>query len=166
MTLVVFLAPIATAGYIAYGSSFYLTITALLWSVYITNTGISFQFPFLFVYNLLTMFPILLFRIALVYQITRYYQGKTTRGRTAVVAFLSESPLLVFYFLFLITAMMYGGVGLNFPLPILMILGLLLLWKFPVHEATVPWEEEDEPTYWWENVSEDEPEPAADNQPW
>ena len=165
MTLIAFLAPFAMAGY-SYGYSFYLNITAVLWTLNMTEFGFSFQF---ITYSLLTMIPFYMFRFAFVYQITRYYQGKTTRGRTSVVAILSDAPILALYVLFIITSTIYGGsaiyggIGLDFPLPIMMIVGLLLLWRSPVLEAKVPWEGADEPTPWWDENPEDKIESTAEN---
>ncbi len=163
MSTLAFFAPVASSGY-ASGIDYFIIISAFFWALTISPHYFVFQFfnPI----TLMMMVPFLLFRIASVYQISRYYQGKTTKGRARIGAFIGDAPFLIVYMFIFITVGFYGGIGLNFPLPIMMIVGLLLLWKFPVHEATVPWEEEGEPTYWWENVSEDEPEPAADNQPW
>lgn len=163
MTLIAFLAPVVTAGY-SYGYSFYLNITAMLWSIYIDEY--SFNFQFINVYSSLAMIPFLLFRVAFVYQIVRYYQGKTTRGRTVVAAVLSEAPFLALYVLYLFTFAFYGGLGLNFPTPIMMIVGLLLLWRSPVPDVVVPWEGADEPTPWWEEKPQEKTEPPADDQPW
>ena len=161
MTLIAFLAPFVMAGN-SYGYSFYLNITAILWTLNMTEFGFSFHF---ITYSLLVMIPFLMFRVAFVYQITRYYQGKTTRERTTVVAILSDAPILALYVVyFIITSGIYGGIGLNFPLPIMMILGLLLLWRSPVPEVTVPWEGADEPIPWWDENPEDRTESTAENR--
>jgi hypothetical protein len=158
MALIAFLAPVTVAGY-DYGYDFYLSITAMLWSIYMD--GYSVRLQFIGPYSMITMIPFLMFRIGFVYQITRYYQGKTTRGRTVVAAVLSEAPFLALYVLWLITFAIYGVLGLNFPLPIMMIVGLLLLWRSPVSEATVPWEGADEPTPWWEEKRQEKTEPPV-----
>ena len=163
MALIAFLAPVAVTGYI-YGYSSNFIITAMLWSIYMD--GYSIHFQLLNIYSVLTVIPFLMFRVAFVYQITRYYQGKTTRGRTIIAAVLSEAPFLAIYIFYILISAFWGGIGLNFPLPIMMIVGLLLLWRFPMHEAIVPWEDIEEPTPWWEEDSEDKEEPTADNQPW
>jgi len=163
MVLIAFLAPVAISGY-NYGYSFFVNISAILWSVYWDGYNISFQFLNMFV--VMSLIPFLMFRLAFVYQITRYYQGKTTRGRTTIAAVLSEAPLLVIYAIFMITSGIYGGLGLNFPSPIMMIVGFLLLWRFPLPQVTVPWEGIDEPTPWWEESPEEKTDSTADNQPW
>jgi hypothetical protein len=127
--------------------------------------GYIFSFQFLDFYSL-AMIPFSIFRFVFVYQIARYYQGKTTKTRTAIAAGLSEAPLLALYALLIITSAFYGGLGLNFPLPIMTVVGLLLIWKLPAPEVTVPWEGADEPKSWWEKSLEDKTDSTADNQPW
>ena len=162
MALIAFLAPFAVNGYSA-GYSFYLNITAMLWSFSIGEYSYGFQF--ITIYASLAMIPFLMFRLAFVWQIARYYQGKTTRRRTAFMATLSEAPILAIYVLMFFTFTIYGGWGLNFPLPLMMIVGLIILWRFPVSEATVPWEGVSEPIPWWEEQSIDKPGSSSDDQP-
>ncbi|KXH77341.1 MAG: hypothetical protein AM326_05240 [Candidatus Thorarchaeota archaeon SMTZ-45] len=163
MTLIALFAPIAVAGQY-YGLSFYINITAMLWTIFMNEYGVTIQFFDLFV--LLYLVPFHFFRIAFVFQIVRYYQEKTTRRRTAVAALLSEAPFLAFYILWLITFGALIGLGFNFPTPIMMIIGLLLLWRFPVSEVTVPWEGVSEPTPWWEEELKARTEPVSNDQPW
>ena len=163
MTVLAFLAPVASAGY-ASGYGYDITISSVLWAIYMD--GYSIRFYFHPPVNLMTMIPFLMFRVASVYQITRYYQGKTTKGRGRLAAFIGDAPFLIVYAFVFIVMGFYGGVGLNLPLPIMMIVGLLLLWKLPAYEATVPWEGASESKSWWEEKSEDKTEPPTDNQPW
>ena len=162
MTVLAFLAPVASAGY-ANGFGYNITISSVLWAIYMD--GYSIRFEFLNPLILMTMIPFLMFRVASVYQMTRYYQGKTTKGRARLAAFIGDAPFLILYAFVFIVIGFYGGVGLNLPLPIMMIVGFLLLWKFPAYEATVPWEGTSEPKSWWEENPEDKTEPTADNQP-
>jgi hypothetical protein len=165
MALIALFAPVATSGY-SYGYSFYLMIIAMTWSIYIDGLN-PIGFDFLPPYALLGMIPFLLFRAGSLYQITRYYQGKTTKGRARIAAFIGDAPFLIVYSFLIISGGFYGGIGLNFPLPIMMVVGLILLWRFPVHEATVPWEGMSDPVPWWEKEKpEERTETSADNQPW
>jgi hypothetical protein len=163
MVLLALFAPVITSGY-SYGYSFYLMITAMTWSVYIDGVS-PIRFEFLPSYALLGMIPFLMFRAGSVYLITRYYQGKTTKGRARIAAFIGDAPFIIVYSFLII----FGGlgIGLNFPLPIMMFVGLLLLWRFPAYEATVPWEGMRDPVPWWEEEKQEEKtETSADNQPW
>ena len=163
MTVLAFFAPVASAGY-ASGLGYSVNISAVLWSF--TIDPYYFGFQFFNPVNLFMMVPFLLFRVASVYQLTRYYQGKTTKGRARIAAFIGDAPFLVVYIFVFIVVGFYGGVGLNLPLPIMMIVGLLLLWRFPVADVTVPWEGTEEPKSWWEEKPEETTEPPADDQPW
>lgn len=163
MTVLAFLAPVAIAGY-DWGFDYYININAILWGIYMD--GYSIRFEFLNPFTLMMMIPFSLFRIASVYLFTRYYQGKTTKGRAWIAAVSGDAPFLFVYGIWFITAGISGGLGFNYPAPIMMIVGFLLLWKFPAYEATVPWEGADSSTPWWEESSEEKTEPTADNQPW
>jgi len=162
MTILALLAPVALSGYI-YHWDYYVNISAILWSFYMSAYSIGFQF--LYPLNMM-MLPFLMFRIASTYQLARYYQGKTTKGRARLAVVLSDGPILFVYIIFLITAGISGGLGLNYPLPTMMIVGLLLLWRFPVRAPTVPWEGSEEPKSWWEEKPEEKIESPADDQPW
>ena len=158
-TALAFLAPVASSG-----SSYFVNISAVSWSVYIDAwSGIRFEFlsPFI----MMMMIPFLLFRIVSVYVVTRYYQGKTTKGRARIGAFIADAPFLILYLIYFFTVGFIIGVGLNLPLPIMTIVSLLLIWKFPVHEPTVPWEGSDDFRPWWEEKPEEETNPTFEDQP-
>jgi hypothetical protein len=110
--------------------------------------------------------PFLLFRIASVYQIVRYYQGKTTKGRARIGAFIADAPILIVFVFYLFLGGMVVGTVLNLPLPIMMIVGLLLIWRYPLYEPTVPWEGSDDFKPWWDEKPDEEAEPTAEDQPW
>ena len=164
MALLALFAPVATSGS-SYGYSFYLMITAMTWSVYIDGVS-PIRFEFLPSYALLGMIPFLMFRAGSMYLITRYYQGKTTKGRARIAAFIGDAPFIIVYSFLITFGGFSGGIGLNFPLPIMMFVGLLLLWRFPVPDVVVPWEGADEPTPWWEEKPQEKTEPPADDPPW
>ena len=163
MAVLAFLAPVAIAGY-DFGFDYYININAILWGIYMD--GYSIRFEFLNPFTLMMMIPFSLFRVASVYQLTRYYQGKTTKERARIAAILGDAPFLFVYGIWFITAGIFGGLGLNFPAPTMMLVGLLALWKYPAYEATVPWEGAESSTSWWEESSEEKTDTTADNQPW
>jgi len=160
MTALAFLAPVGSAGY---GS--FVSVSAILWSVSI-DAWSGIRFAFLDPFTLMMLTPFLLFRIVSVYIVARYYQAKTTKGRGRLGAFLADAPILFIYLIYLFTVGFIGTIGLNLPLPIMTIFGLLMIWKFPVSEPTVPWEGPDDFRPWWEEKPKEEPEPAAEDQPW
>jgi hypothetical protein len=163
MTFLAFFAPVGSAGY-SYGNSYFVNISAILWSVYLDEWG--FRFSFINPFTAMMMVPFVLFRVGSVFQLSRYFQGKTTKGRARIGAILADAPFLFVYGIWLFTMGITSGIGLNLPLPIMMIVGFLLLWKFPAFEPTVPWEGSDEFKPWWEEDTEEKAESTAENQPW
>jgi hypothetical protein len=160
MAALTFFAPVAVSGV----GFFYLVISAVLWSIYLNGYNIRFEFHNSF--TLIIMIPFAMFRVASTYLIVRYYQRKTTKGRAIIAAVLGDAPFLFIYSFLFIMMSIYGGLGLNFPVPIMMIVGFLLLWRFPVEEVTVPWESPEEPTPWWGKKPPDTKESPDDNQSW
>ncbi|MHA2378141.1 MAG: hypothetical protein ACXADS_02615 [Candidatus Thorarchaeota archaeon] len=97
-------------------------------------------------------------RPVFVYQLARYYKGRTTRGRTVIVGVISELQMtiitaLVFLYLLSnpITVFVYI---IAVPIPVLLLVGLAFIWLIPVPELAVPWKELDEPKDWWKEESE------------
>ncbi len=159
-------APLAVlySGYWGYS----LTIVAITWMMYSSEFGTTFEL--VNAYSLMVFFPFLLFRLALPYQINKYYKGRTTRGRTAVAAILAELPFFIIFIPSIILNMLGGGIFMtNAPVPIMMIAGILILWRLPMPEAKVPWDGVERSKYWWEEqVAEgstsEQPESPWENQ--
>ncbi|MHA2351700.1 MAG: hypothetical protein ACXABX_01100 [Candidatus Thorarchaeota archaeon] len=164
MLVLAVLAPFAVMSYSSYSYSF--IIQSLFWMTRLDSSG--FYFETIPLYAVFTMFPFLLIRLTLPYQMFRYYHGRTTRTRTAAVAIISELPFIAVMILQFVFSLILGGMMfvVSLPFPIMMIVGFLLLWRFPVSEVTVPWEGADEPTPWWEEKPQEKTEPPADDQPW
>jgi hypothetical protein len=97
-------------------------------------------------------------RPVFVYQLSRYYKGKTTRGRTIVVGIISELQLTLITGLVMLGSSMAIEYMIAVPIPILLLLGIVSMWLVPVPELAVPWKELDGPKAWWE----EEPEVASD----
>ncbi len=93
-------------------------------------------------------------RPVFVYQLSRYFKGKTTRGRTIVVGIISELQLTLITGLFMLGSPMGIVYMIAVPIPILLLLGLVSMWLVPVPELAVPWKELDDPKAWWEKESE------------
>ena len=165
MTMMAFLAPMASSGFYS-GWGFYLIIIAPIWTLNVEG-GLWIHFQLFPPYLMITMLPFLLFRFGSVYLIVRYYQGKTTKGRAKIAAFLGDAPFLILYgFAMILSGVSIWG-ALNFPLPFMMFVSLLLLWRLPRPEATVPWEGMADPTPWWEEEKPEQTrESSNDDQPW
>ena len=164
MLVLAVLAPFAVMSYSSYSYSF--IIQSLFWMIRLDSSG--FYFETIPPGAVFTMFPFLLIRLALPYQMYRYYHGRTTRTRTAAVAILSELPFIAIIILQFVFSLIFGGMMfvISLPFPIMMIVGVLILWRKPISEVIVPWEGVDKPTPWWEDRPEEEKESPTDNQPW
>ncbi len=92
------------------------------------------------------------------YQMSRYYKGRTTRGRTIIVGIISELQMTIItgvVLLYLMTnPVMLFVYMIAVPIPVLLLLGLVFMWTVPVPEIQAPWKELDEPKEWWDEESE------------
>jgi len=161
MLVLAVLAPFAVLGY-----SNFFNIQSLFWMLTLNQYGI--HLDIIPPGAIFLMLPFLLIRLTLPYQMVRYYHGKTTRTRTAVVAILSESPFLAVFVLQLTFSLIISGMmfGISLPAPITMIVGLLLLWRKPIPEVTVPWDGTEKTRQWWDEASKVEQEPSKSEGPW
>lgn len=85
------------------------------------------------------MFPFLLLRMVPVFQISRYYDGKTTKKHVLIATLIGDGLYLIFGILALFFSM-GGSSTLMIPLPFEIIFGFLVLWKHPILEPNTPWE--------------------------
>ncbi|MHA2143058.1 MAG: hypothetical protein ACXADC_11445 [Candidatus Thorarchaeota archaeon] len=96
-------------------------------------------------------------RPVFVYQLSRYYKGRTSRGRTIAVGIISELQMTIItglVLLYLISSPIMAFVYMiAIPIPILLLLGLVFMWTVPVPEIHVPWKELDQPKSWWDEES-------------
>ena len=94
------------------------------------------------------------------YQLSRYFKGKTTRGRTIVVGVISEIQMTIITGVMLLYLMTNPFTPFVYmiavPIPVLLLLGLIFMWKVPVVESHGPWKELDESKEWWDEKSETE----------
>jgi hypothetical protein len=101
-----------------------------------------------------------------VYQIYRYYNGKTTRKHVVIALLVGEG-----YFIFtaiVINLLTFGYDSYHAPLAFQLIFGILVLWRFRIPEPTAPWKSEEETKSWWDKEPEDQEEkreekPAKDD---
>jgi hypothetical protein len=118
-----------------------------------------FGFSLIPLYAMTSMFPFLLLRMVPVFQIYRYYNGKTTRKRALIASFIGDGVILLFTTPTIILSFMSGMFYFYMiPLPFQMIAGFVMLWRCPLPEPTTPWEHITEQKSWWEK----KPEPPSD----
>jgi hypothetical protein len=98
---------------------------------------IEYRLMFYESWGLIGQFTLWAFRLMFIYQLVRFYEGKTTTGPLFLAGMLGETPAI----LHVTYTMMMGFVGHIFPLP----LHLLVAWVFlrvrPPPEISTPWVE-------------------------
>jgi hypothetical protein len=82
--------------------------------------------------------PLIALRLLFVLQLYRLYNGQTSRGAAVIVGVLSELFLVIINVLRSSPTFSIGG--LYIPLPILLLVGALLFWRFPPFVPSTPWE--------------------------
>jgi len=101
-------------------------------------------------------FPLVIWRVVFVYQIVRYYRGRSTRSRTVLAGVLAETPPVAFYFWGTYAMSMGVGLYLAFPTPLLLIGALVFLWLTPYPVPKAPFDDQPEPDKWWEQDANSE----------
>ena len=117
-----------------------ITIVTTTWMLQISSYDSSFRlFP---LRDWLISMPFTLPRLVFVYQMARYYNGKTSRSNTLIVGVLSEIWLFVIIGLLNMIALVSSLVLLDttIPLPLLLVMGVILLWRRPMTQPTTPWD--------------------------
>lgn len=101
---------------------------------------------------LIVSLPFMFLRLVFVYQIYKYYQGLVTRKRTFIVGVLSEIqfPLLNFFIAPFAIGSPSFVVFLAIPIPLLLIIGLAILYSVKVPFPADGWKELDTDQDWWE----------------
>jgi hypothetical protein len=82
--------------------------------------------------------PMIVLRLLFVFQLYRVYNGQTSRGAALVVGIFSELFLVIINVLKASPTFSLGT--LYIPLPILLLVGALLFWRFPPFVPSTPWE--------------------------
>ena len=118
---------------------------------------------------LLNSLPFTFLRPVFIYMFYRLYRGKSTRKRVLVVGIISEVFVeAIFYFTMIMQLLLYpyGWFPLNivFPIPILLVIGLVYMKLVPPPEVT-SWVDESEPSHWWTEKEKDKPEERLEEKP-
>ncbi len=86
--------------------------------------------------------PLIALRLLFVLQLYRLYNGQTSRGAAVIVGIFSEFFLVIINVLKSSPTFSIGS--LYIPLPILLLVGALLIWRFPPFVPSTPWEKSEE----------------------
>ena len=141
-----------------YGWTTDLTIQSMIWMYNSSPYMLSiFGFSLIPPYVWASMFPLLLLRMVPVFQIHRYYNGKTTRKRAFIASFIGDGIFLVVALPTLLGTFLFDSFYIMLPLPFQMIIAILILWRSPLPTPTTPWESEEKPKSWWEKTSDSPP---------
>jgi len=92
------------------------------------------------------LIPLIALRLLFVLQIFRAYNGRTSGRAALYVGVLSELYLVIVNvpnYISRITATFSAG-SIYVPLPILLLVGALLIWRFPPFVPSTPWETPEE----------------------
>lgn len=167
MILLGVLAPIMIS-YMSYMGTYDLSIQSLLWYYHVGPYGFDFLFfPLLLLFS---TFPFLILRMVPVLVIYRYYQGKMTRRRAFIGVAAGDLLFLIEGLFILLVSMAFMSYYLIIPTPFQMLIGFLILWRFPVPEPTKPWDDVEKAKPWWEKESAEVQEPTTDKKeeetPW
>ncbi len=84
------------------------------------------------------VFPLIVLRLLFVFQLYRVYGGQTSRRAAYTVGILGELFLVIINVLRSSPTFTTGN--LYIPIPILLVVGYLLLWRFPPYVPSTPWE--------------------------
>jgi len=161
MGIIAVLSPIALS-YDSYGwGGMNSMIIAMMWQLHFNSWGLIFDPT-----GLIASLPLTFLSIVFVVMMMRLYQGKSTKKRTLLVGFASVLQLeAVFYGTMIFDWMLYPSFNpfsiIIFPIPILLIMGLLIIHFYPPAEGTM-WIEEEKTSSWWEKSVED---PAKITEP-
>jgi len=91
-------------------------------------------------WGLVGQFILWSFRLVFVYQLIRFYEGKTTTGLLSLAGMIGETPAI----LFVTYTMMMGFVGHIIPLPLHLLVAWVFLKARPPPELSTPWTEASE----------------------
>lgn len=92
------------------------------------------------VFQIMLAIPITALRFVYVYQVHKYYEGSTTRGKTLALGILADGPGF-FLFLVMVVALLDPSLWLYIFIstPLLFLSGTLILWRKPLPEPKTPW---------------------------
>lgn len=150
MILLAILAPVmmTSSGYIG---EYDFVMQSFFWYFHVGTFGSGWFFmPF---YVAFPTLPYLALRMVPVYMTYRYYREKTTRRRAAIGIIVGDLYFLIMTLPMMILTAMFVGSYLIFPLPVQMLVGFFILWRYPIPEPTKPWEGSEETKPWWEKES-------------
>lgn len=123
-----------------------VTLMAMTWTFYVPGGFAEFGYI-----QFMATIPWTVWRVVFVYQMVRYYRGRSTRNATILLGALAEIVILVIYMLLILLTPpgMSYGVFLVFPTPLMLVGALVFLWMTPFPVPKTPFDDQAEPDRWW-----------------
>ncbi len=118
--------------------------------------GLSFgSFLFSFTYFLVGL-PFMFLRLVFVYQIFKYYLGRTSRKRVVIAGILAELQFALISLAIIPIGLSSSSLAaiLSIPIPILLIVGLIMVRYIPKSQGISEWTALDEDKDWWDKGKE------------
>jgi hypothetical protein len=124
-------------------TDWYVTIQAMTWMVsgswFQLMEGIMLWGPL----------PFTVWRVVFVYQMVRYYKGRSTRMRTFLLGLLAEMVWTGFMIAFTLSMPGYWGPLVMIPTPLMLFGASVFLWMTPYPVPKTPFDDHAEPDRWW-----------------
>ncbi|MFQ5832516.1 MAG: hypothetical protein ACE5H4_07430 [Candidatus Thorarchaeota archaeon] len=151
-------------GALALFAPYALLIETFEWSTTIVSmTWTSIQgynmrlFYFHNPFMLIGEFPAAVWRVVFVYQMVRYYLGRSTRRMTILAGILAEMPMLAYMYWWTLYAASIGqGPYLTIPTPLMVVAALAFLWMIPYPVPKTPFDDQAVLDKWWEQETDSE----------
>lgn len=138
-----------------------IVIDAMTWSY--TSSDSYWWFSFMVDYLIVSSYPFTVWRIALVYQMNRYYRGRSSRRTTFLLAVVAEMVYVIFDLVYLhVIFMGYWGPLLTIPTPLMLVGVAVFLWMTPYPVPATPFDDQPEPDQWWQENTNQEDEPSKE----
>jgi hypothetical protein len=116
--------------------------------------GYQFGYEFMNPYILTAEFPLVVWRYVFVWQMMRYYEGRSSRRTTIILGFVAENIYVIVEFLMSYVILPgYWGPILLIPTPLMLFSALVFIWFAP-YPVPKTYDDEPEPDKWWEGGSD------------
>jgi len=128
-------------------------LTGMSWEM----VGLSFGSLFFSFTFFLVGLPFMFLRFVFVYQIFKYYLGKTSRKRVVIAGILAELQFALISLAIIPIGLSSPSIAaiLSIPIPILVIVGLMMVRYIPRSQGISEWTELDVDKDWWDKEKED-----------
>jgi hypothetical protein len=121
-----------------------MTLEAMLWSFW-PNWGFAFEFVIF-----IGSWPFTGWRLAFVYQMYRYYEGRSSRRMTVGLAIFAEFLYdVVNYLMFGVFMVGYWGPLFFIPTPFMLFSAMVFMWFAPYPVPKSAFDDHAEPDKWW-----------------